>query len=105
MHNTVVVSDCTKQAYDAWHERLSVDSCSDTPWHRLIKSHLQLSRDVNGKRILEVGCGRGGFAAWLASRVERPAQVVAADFSAAAVQKGRTHAEQLGLSNISWETG
>ena len=105
MHIIMAVSECAKHAYDGWHERLSVDSCSDAPWHRLVKRHLHLSRDVNDKRILEIGCGRGGFAAWLASQAERPAQIVAADFSSAAVQKGRTHAERLGLSSIKWEIG
>jgi 2-polyprenyl-3-methyl-5-hydroxy-6-metoxy-1,4-benzoquinol methylase len=93
----------TKGAYDAWHERLSVDSFSDAPWHRLVKKNLVLSRDLESKRVLEIGCGRGGFAAWLARQAESSAQIVAADFSDAAIQKGRIHAEQLGLSGISWE--
>jgi 2-polyprenyl-3-methyl-5-hydroxy-6-metoxy-1,4-benzoquinol methylase len=105
MDNTNAASECTKHAYDAWHERLSVDSSSDAPWHRLVKNRLLSSRDLDGKRILEIGCGRGGFAVWLASQVGRPAQIVAADFSPSAIQKGRTHADHLGLSGITWEIG
>jgi hypothetical protein len=44
-------------AYEAWHQRLAVDSDIDTPWHRLVRAHLQGERDLEGKRILEIGCG------------------------------------------------
>src|SRR5882762_7368730 len=80
----------SKSAYEAWHERLAVDSNTDTPWHRLVKTHLTPARDLAGKRVLEIGCGRGGFACWLASHPQRPAEIVATDFAITAVQKGET---------------
>src|SRR5438132_8998471 len=79
----------SKTAYEAWHERLAVDSNTDTPWHRLVKTHLAPARDLGGKRVLEIGCGRGGFACWLASHPQRPGEVVASDFAITAVQKDR----------------
>ncbi|MCI0400647.1 MAG: class I SAM-dependent methyltransferase [Gammaproteobacteria bacterium] len=93
-----------KMAYEAWHDRLAVDSETDTPWHRLVKQHLQ-PRDVDGKRCLEIGCGRGGFACWLASQQERPSEIVASDFAVTALEKGRTFAADHGISGIVWEQG
>lgn len=52
--------------YEAWHDRLGVDHLAATPWHQLVKAHLSAKGDLAGKRVLEIGCGRGGFACWLA---------------------------------------
>jgi ubiquinone/menaquinone biosynthesis C-methylase UbiE len=95
----------SKAAYEVWHDHYEVDSDTDTPWHRLVKAHLSPARDLAGKRVLEIACGRGGFACWLASQSERPTEIVAADFSATAVQKGRAFAVERGLSGITWQTG
>src|SRR5256885_2999810 len=95
----------SKAVYEAWHDRLEVDRETDTPWHRLVKSHLDYPRDVGGKRILEIGCGRGGFACWLASQSPAPAEILASDFASTAIEKGRTLADERGLSGITWETG
>jgi len=95
----------SKTAYEAWHERLAVDSNTDTPWHRLVKTHLAPARDLSGKRVLEIGCGRGGFACWLASHPQRPGEIVATDFAITAVQKGETFANEHGLSGITWQVG
>lgn len=93
----------SRAAYEVWHERFEVDRESDTPWHRLVKEHLDGARDLEGKRVLEIACGRGGFACWLARRQQRPAEVVAADFAEAAVRKGRAFAEVEGIDGITWE--
>jgi 2-polyprenyl-3-methyl-5-hydroxy-6-metoxy-1,4-benzoquinol methylase len=92
-----------RPAYEEWHDRLEVDHMADTPWHRLVKAHLFGPRDLASKRVLEIGCGRGGFACWLASQRPAPMNIVAADFSATAVQKGRQFAFQRSLSQIQWE--
>jgi 2-polyprenyl-3-methyl-5-hydroxy-6-metoxy-1,4-benzoquinol methylase len=92
-----------KQSYEDWHSRYEVDAESSTPWHRLVKAHLSGSADLAEKRVLEIGCGRGGFACWLASQRPSPMKIVAADFSSTAVQKGRQFASQRALSQIQWE--
>jgi len=97
------VSQNAQAAYEAWHERLDVDVESDAPWHRLVKQHLEAGRDLSGRRVLEIGCGRGGFACWLASRTDGPAEVVAADFAESAVTKGEAFARSRGLDKIKWE--
>ena len=72
------------RAYDHWHDQLGVDEEADAPWHRLVKRHLP---PLDGCRVLENGCGRGGLAHWLAQ--QQPALLVPADFSAVAVRKAR----------------
>ena len=96
------LSESARDVYDRWHDRLEVDAESSAPWHLLIKSRIDPIRDIDGKRILEIGCGRGGFSFWLATRTPSPAQVVGADFSSKAVNKARQFAENRGVSNISW---
>jgi SAM-dependent methyltransferase len=69
-------------AYDVWHAvraALEPEPTATAPWHELAKRHVG---GVGGKRVLEIGCGRGAFALWLAGQ---GAHVTAADFSPAAV--------------------
>lgn len=104
--NMPSVNHMTKpqDSYNEWHARYSVDVHADTPWHRMIRKHLA-SRDLVGKRVLEIGCGRGGFSCWLARQgTDRPAEIVAADFSSTAVEMGERYARTEGLANITWET-
>lgn len=89
-------------AYDQWHARYSVDAAADAPWHRLIKAHISPG-DLAGKRILEIGCGRGGFSCWLAEQPHAPREIVAADFSSTAVQMGERYAQARGLRGIVWQ--
>src|SRR5947208_16878522 len=78
--------------YENWHGADGVDTAADRPWHRLIKTYLDPKCDLQGKRILEIGCGGGEFCCWLSKQPHRPAQIVAADFAATAVKKGRASA-------------
>lgn len=80
-----------RRDYDAWHAALPVDTSADAPWHTLVQRHI--GPVLQGARVLEIGCGRGGFAAWLAT--SGAAQVVAADFSPTAVEKARQHTKEL----------
>jgi ubiquinone/menaquinone biosynthesis C-methylase UbiE len=103
-----VVAESTvgaQSAYEVWHERYPVDRAVDTPWHRLLQTHLSPSRDLEEKRVLEIGCGRGGFACWLSTQSARPEEIVAIDFAAAAIRKGQEYAAELGASNITWQVG
>lgn len=95
----------TRQAYDAWHARLDVDAMVDTPWHELVRAHLDLERDLANRRVLEIACGRGGFACWLATRTPPPARLVAADFSPTAVAMGAAYAREHGITSVEWEVG
>jgi 2-polyprenyl-3-methyl-5-hydroxy-6-metoxy-1,4-benzoquinol methylase len=52
------------------------------PWHKAVCSLLP---DLTGKRILEIGCGRGDFAILLARRYPS-AEILATDFSTKAIE-------------------
>jgi 2-polyprenyl-3-methyl-5-hydroxy-6-metoxy-1,4-benzoquinol methylase len=93
-----------KSAYDQWHAGLDVDVQANDPWHALVRRYLRPLDDIAGRRILEIGCGRGGFSCWIARQAE-PQEQVAIDFSDTAVAKARAHASQAGLHAIHWETG
>jgi SAM-dependent methyltransferase len=98
-----VSADPTRGSYDLWHDRHEVDREADAPWHRLVLRHLDRTRDLDGKRVLEVACGRGGFAVRLMRTPPRAARLVGADFSAGAVMKARGFAESQRVGGISWE--
>lgn len=73
--------------YDHWHSAVIESDPGHAgeaaPWYRLVLEYLP---DLKGKRVLEVACGRGGFARLLASR---GAIVCGADFSGAALDFAR----------------
>ena len=91
--------------YEGWHQDLDVDRDASSPWHELVREYLDPSRDVAGKMVLEIGCGRGGFTSWLASLPTPSRQLVATDFAHSAVHKGRAFAQSLDLAGISWSVG
>ena len=92
-----------RAAYDAWHSLLPTDIEANAPWHRLVSAHLDADRDLIGKAVLEIACGRGGFACRLARQPRSPARLIAADFSASAIAKGRSHAAHNDISGVTWE--
>src|SRR5207248_1904152 len=85
-------SSALRSAYDAWHNSLPTETEANSPWHRLLAAHLDADRDLNDKAVLEIGCGRGGFACRLARQPRPPTCLIAADFSANAIAKGRAYA-------------
>jgi ubiquinone/menaquinone biosynthesis C-methylase UbiE len=69
--------------YDKWHTKV-FDSDPEhadesSPWYQLVLNYLP---PAQGRRILEIACGRGGFSRLVGSR---GASVCGADFSASAV--------------------
>ncbi len=74
-----------KAAYDVWHEqKANEEAVLDEivyPWHRTVALLLP---DLNGLRILEVGCGRGDFSLWLGKKYSR-ADITGVDFSDSAI--------------------
>jgi ubiquinone/menaquinone biosynthesis C-methylase UbiE len=82
--------------YDKWHEHV-FDSSPEhpdesSPWYNLVLEHLA---PMEGKWILEVACGRGGFIQFLASR---GASVCGADFSASALRIAQQKVHRGGAS-------
>lgn len=70
-------------AYNAWHESVSETPEEDfrAPWHQAVLPYLHLA---HGRRVLEIGCGRGAFARHVASL--GPSLLVACDYSEVAVR-------------------
>jgi SAM-dependent methyltransferase len=73
------------ETYDAWYEEKLSDDERLAPWHLQAISQ-RLVPHVDGADVLEVGCGSGTFARYLA---EQCANVVATDFSPKAVEYAR----------------
>jgi ubiquinone/menaquinone biosynthesis C-methylase UbiE len=69
--------------YDNWHTDVYKSdpghADESSPWYQIV---LEFLPSVQGKRVLEIACGRGGFSRLLASR---GASVCGADFSASAI--------------------
>jgi ubiquinone/menaquinone biosynthesis C-methylase UbiE len=89
-----------RERYDRWHRDLGPSLEPDAPWHAMIRERLDIERDLAGRRVLEVGSGRGDFACWLARRDPAPQRVTAADLSPVAVAKGRAFAAELRLDGV-----
>ena len=74
--------------YDRWHESLPAEDEPDAPWHEMAKGLLRQNVGIlRGGRILEIGCGRGGFTRWLEQEGLGAATIIGADFSPAAVKR------------------
>jgi SAM-dependent methyltransferase len=80
-----------RSAYNRWHAELGVDLDSETPWHRLIRRYLDHDRDLAGRRVLDVGAGRGDWSLQLTRHPRPPAAVAAADFALGAVAQGNRY--------------
>ena len=68
-----------RSEYDTWHNRNQIadpqNEDASSPWYRLVSEQIG---NVDGRRILEVACGRGGFVRQLTLR---GANVTGFDFS------------------------
>src|SRR6266498_4880654 len=85
----------TKASYDTWHARqaLGEESAEKSfdPWHQTVARRLP---DLNGKKVLEIGCGRGDFAIRLAQQFPTAA-IIAVDFSDKAIEIARAQSGEM----------
>ena len=88
--------------YNEWHKGLgAVQHNFDTldhPWYQTVMKTLP---DLQGKRVLEIGAGRGDFSIWLAKKFNT-AQVVGTDFSHAAIDIARSKLDA-SLPNLTFQ--
>lgn len=96
------VSDA-RDAYDAWHRQWAAGGAADPlalPWHASAFADIEIN--AHG-RLLEIGCGRGDFAIWLA-RTMPALDIAAVDFSGAAIEMARSRAAAE-RCNVKFSTG
>jgi ubiquinone/menaquinone biosynthesis C-methylase UbiE len=91
-----------RTSYDAWHAPIPADEAAESPWHRLLRRHLDPARDLAGRRVLEIGCGRGSLIRWIMAQPARPATLVAADFSGTAVAKAKAASLEVRQAAVAW---
>lgn len=93
-----------KREYDNWHLQMADGeegtAASMHPWHI---TTARLLPDLNGARVLEIGCGRGDFALWLAQKTPT-AFITAIDFSDSAINIARKRAAATALP-VCFEVG
>ncbi len=73
-----------KSEYNLWHK--VTDSKNSSDYLKLSKWHNEAFlafNDVSGKKVLEVGCGKGDFSLYLA---EKGATIIGTDFSETAIE-------------------
>ena len=95
-------SSRARASYDAWHAPIPADEEGESPWHRLLRRHLDPAKDLAGRRVLEIGCGRGSLTRWMMAQADRPATLLAADFSGTAVAKAKTASAEAGHPPVAW---
>ncbi len=75
-----------EELYNDWHKTLGIsESDFETlhqPWYQTV---MKLLPDLNDKKVLEIGAGRGDFSIWLAKKYVR-SNIVGTDFSPAAIR-------------------
>jgi ubiquinone/menaquinone biosynthesis C-methylase UbiE len=97
----IVNDDAYRREYGRWHEqmgRVEAESPLAYPWYESVHRRLE---PISTGRLLEVGCGRGQFAIWLAKK-KRSLQIIGLDFSDMAVSlaRQRAAAEQVGVEFV-----
>lgn len=80
-------------AYDDWHKSHETGS---GPWYELVKDSFAASEILEGSDVLEIGCGSGQFAAWMATN--GAASVSGEDFSPVAIEQALAAHSEAGLS-------
>src|SRR5262245_1114022 len=91
------MTDQGSAAYDEWHARLAPDDGQSTPWHQLAAQLIEAGGGLQGRSVLEIGCGRGGFADWLS---RSGASVTACDYSSKAIEVAM---REFGARGITWQ--
>ena len=75
--------------YNYWHLTKSDDDDLNSSWHLFTKKALE-QINLEGKELLEIGCGRGGISNYIATNHNEILKLYACDYSASAVEIGKT---------------
>ena len=91
----------SESKYDIWHQKQQEKDELNTPWHQSVITHIDKIEDIENKRVLEIACGRGGLANYLNSLPLPPKEIVACDYSKAAIDIACTRFGSKG-DRITW---
>jgi ubiquinone/menaquinone biosynthesis C-methylase UbiE len=92
----------SNKKFNEWHSKRGIDFNVNTPWHKYFidKAKHFIAKDDT---ILEIGCGRGGFAFWLSSNVsDKYGKYEAADFSQSAVEMAQNYQTEHEIQHINF---
>jgi len=90
--------------YDAWHaQRSAYEQSHSDRLFAWLKTVLRLLPPIDGKAVLEIGCGRGDFSICLAQK-HPSARITGVDFSQVAIDIARSRCNPQ-LANLQFETG
>ncbi len=91
-----------EKLYNDWHKEVDATRkhhvTIDYPWYKAV---IKLLPDLNGKKILEIGAGRGDFSIWLANNFKN-ATVVGTDFSPAAIELAQSKIDD-SITNLTFQ--
>jgi SAM-dependent methyltransferase len=87
------------QGYDAWHRQQEEVEPTFGVWYRWVDSAVA-DMDLNSKTVLEIGCGRGFFAAKI-GRNHHPRLLYGCDYSAKAIDIAQQRFPE--ENNIVWK--
>lgn len=74
--------------YNQWHLSHEMDDDISTPWHNFAME-TAANLTLSGSTVLEIGCGRGGFANALLTRFPGATKYFACDYSESALEIAR----------------
>jgi ubiquinone/menaquinone biosynthesis C-methylase UbiE len=86
--------------YNEWHRLHAKDDDLNNPWHQYAINQI---RNINteGKSILEIGCGRGGFSRFMKQEYPTFGSFYACDYSETALEVGKE--SEPDSSKIIWQ--
>ena len=87
--------------YDKWHLEKGEYNDDTTIWHQFSKESLE-KNDLISTKILEIGCGRGGFSAFLANESDESTEIYACDYSEKALEIAKERFK-IGYEKINWK--
>jgi ubiquinone/menaquinone biosynthesis C-methylase UbiE len=91
-----------EKLYNDWHKSLGISESDfetlNHPWYQTV---MKLLPDLNGKKVLEIGAGRGDFSIWLANKFKN-AKITGTDFSHAAIELAKLKTDRE-LTNLEFQ--
>lgn len=86
--------------YDEWHGQYAGHDDAQSVWHMFIKNTIRPETDLDLRRVMEIGCGRGGLSNYLSHIHTKPCEIYACDFSENGLQIARE--KYMSRPQINW---